>query len=305
VSDSEIIRVTEVADLHTHRNARQGVEKTVAPTCGYAAAMRRQAGSRVKRIVHRTRAIPRNIAVVVRRHTPGGNRFRVSLEDRRAAISVDISADSDAMLLAFGGLKGKLDIPPFEFFSLTGHIPVKRVFVRDLQQVWYHRGLLEDAPSIDATAKLLRSMIAEQRVKRLVVVGTSMGGYAALLFGALLGADRVLSFCPQTTVDPRQLVEMGDMRWTERLGLLLDAGELEPRWLDLRPPLSPSRPPKTQFDVFFDPTFRLDLLHAERISDIDCVELHPHSGGAHLITRKMRDSGELTQILRTALLLSA
>lgn len=294
----------EVAHRARVRTRRLGGGESGRSPTDMLPPMRRQVGPRVRRIVGQARAVSRDIPVVVRRHAPGGDRFRVSLEDSRASISADVSAVSDTMLLAFGGLKGKLDIPPFEFFSLTGHIPVKRVFVRDLQQAWYHRGLLEEAPSIEATAELLRQMIEEQRVKRLVVAGTSMGGYAALLFGALLGADTVLAFCPQTIIDPRRLEEMEDLRWTEYLGQLLDAGHLEPRWLDLRTQLPTSRRAKTHFDVFFDPASRLDLQHAERISGIEGVELHRYRGGEHLITRTMRDSGELTRVLRGALHLS-
>jgi pimeloyl-ACP methyl ester carboxylesterase len=214
---------------------------------------------------------------------------------------MDVSARSDAMLLAFGALKGKLDVPPFEFFTVTGDMPVKRVFVRDLYQAWYHRGLSEEAPSLEATAEFLRQIIAEQDVSRLVVAGASAGGYAALLFGALLGADTVLSFCPQTSIDPRRLEEMEDRRWEERPRLLFEAGQLEPRWLDLRQALPRSRRAQTQFDVFFDETFRLDLLHAEHISEVEGVQLRRHRDAEHLITRKMRDSGELAQVLRAAL----
>ena len=38
-----------------------------------------------------------------------------------------------------------------------------------------------------------------------LVAGSSMGGFGAILLGALLGADDVVAFVPQTFVDPAGL----------------------------------------------------------------------------------------------------
>jgi len=108
-------------------------------------------------------------------------------------------------------------MPPFEFLSLTGGIPVKRVFVRDLRQAWYHHGLPGQGDGLLDVARVLRELIDGHDVRRVVMAGNSAGGYAALVFGCLLGADAVLAFAPQTVLDLGTLAEMGDHRWDERL----------------------------------------------------------------------------------------
>ena len=51
-------------------------------------------------------------------------------------------------------------------------------------------------------------ILDEQDVERLVMIGSSAGGYAALAFGALLQADLVLSFSPR-----RSSTAPGWRRW--------------------------------------------------------------------------------------------
>ena len=118
-----------------------------------------------------------------------------------------MAGDSGALLLAFGGMVGRIGIPPFEFFSLAGSIPVKRLFVRDLRQAWYHLGVPDHGATLAQVAESLCRLIAPHEVERLVVAGTSAGGYAALVFGAMLGADSVVCFAPQTVLDLELLAE--------------------------------------------------------------------------------------------------
>jgi pimeloyl-ACP methyl ester carboxylesterase len=212
-----------------------------------------------------------------------------------------MEGNSTTLLLAFGGMKGKLDIPPFEFFGLTGEMPIKRLFVRDLKQAWYHRGVRRHGSTIPKVAEHLEQLIASHRIDRLVVVGTSAGGYAALIFGSLLGADRVLCFGPQTSLDLNVLGEMDDHRWDDKITALASNDDLDPAWIDLRGALPKARVAQTQYELYFDDSYPPDRLHAERLDGIDGVQLRPVAGGEHEVARKMRNTGELERVLRSAL----
>jgi pimeloyl-ACP methyl ester carboxylesterase len=254
--------------------------------------------------VRRLRKSARELTVAARRRVPfGGDRFRLGLEDPRAPLASDMDVDSGTLLLAFGGMAGKLDIPPFEFFSLTGEMPVKRLFVRDLRRAWYHRGVPRHGETIPAVAASLAALIERQSVERLVVVGTSAGGYAALLFGSMLGAETVLSFCPQTTLDRGQLAAIGDQRWDEQLGPIRAAGELDEEWADLRRRLPQLRRAETAYELYYDGSFELDRLQAEHLDGLPGVSLRPFDGGRHLVARAMRESGDLEWVLTRALAL--
>jgi pimeloyl-ACP methyl ester carboxylesterase len=248
-----------------------------------------------------TRALKRGKRAVERRL----DSFRRGVEDPSVPLSLDMSASSSTLLVAFGGIYGGLGVPPFELFRATSGIPVKRLFVRDLEQAWYHRGLPGSGETIEELAQTLRELIEANGVRRLVMAGNSAGGYAALLFGTLLGADVALSFAPQTVIDLDVLASMDDHRWDERLGELADAGALDERWLDLARALPAIRRANTRYEVYFDDSFATDRLHAEHIGQLAGVRLHARSGGAHSVAQDLRSSGELGRILDEALVVGA
>ncbi len=216
-------------------------------------------------------------------------------------LSLDASGDSRTLLLAFGGMAGRIGIPPFEFFSLTEGMPVKRLFVRDLHQAWYHRGVPGHGRTIPEVVESLRRILARHEVDRLVVAGNSSGAYAALLFGTLLGADTVLCFAPQTVIDLDMLAAMGDHRWDDRLLAHAAVGALDARFTDLRRALPAARHTGTTYRIYFDTSLPTDRLHAERLADLEGVRLYRLGLGSHSIARALRETGALQRVLRRAL----
>jgi len=217
-------------------------------------------------------------------------------------VRFDSEIDSQTLLIAFGGLRGRVDVPRFEFLGVTGEFPVKRMYVRDLYQAWYHRGIPRyRAKTLVGVADRLREMIAPHGVKRVVTIGNSSGGYAALAFGALLGADRALAFAPQTTLDPDVMADMGDHRWDEQLRALRDAGRMDADWVDLRTALPHALHGDTRLQVYFNERLAVDRLHAERLSNVDGVRLFRfgHASG-HYLVNTLRDNGSLEHLLRGA-----
>lgn len=219
----------------------------------------------------------------------------------KLAVSLDMDSDSRMLLLAFGGMNLRIGMPPFEFLSQTGDIPVKRLFVRDLHQSWYHRGMPGYGDSLGSVAESLREMIAGYEVDRLVVAGASAGGYAALVFGTLLGAESVLCFSPQTILDLEALAAMDDHRWDEQLKPLLAHDALDRAWVDLRQALPPAHNGRTRYRVFFDDSAAADRAHAERLQGVPALRLYRFGRGDHMLVRSLRDSGALARILQSAL----
>ncbi len=216
-------------------------------------------------------------------------------------LSLDMDGPSRTLLVAFGGMAGQIGMPPFEFFKATGAIPVKRLFVRDLHQAWYHRGIPGHGATLQAAAASLGELISSYDVDRLVVAGNSAGGYAALAFGSLLGAHTALSFAPQTILDLDALAAMDDHRWDSQLLELVREGSIDPAWADLHNALT-DRPAGPRYEVFFDESLGVDRLHADRLDGLAGVRLHRLSAGAHSVALHMRETGELEQVLNGALI---
>jgi hypothetical protein len=245
----------------------------------------------LRRLTRRTNLVPRRFR----------GEFRRALEDPDAPLCLDTRGRSGTMLVAFGGLRGRVGVLPFEFFRATRGIPVKKLFVRDLRQAWYHRGIPEHGSTLMDVADALQALLARERIERLVVAGSSAGGYAALVFGTLLGADSVLCFAPQTTLDLGALAALGDHRWDEYLEPLAAAGALDSRWVDLRAALPSARRADTVYRVFFDDSLAADRGHAERLRGLDGLRLYRFHRGGHNVVTGLRDRGVLNTVLRREL----
>jgi pimeloyl-ACP methyl ester carboxylesterase len=221
------------------------------------------------------------------------------LVDPRLAVGHDFSSPARTMLIAFAAMS-RLKPPPFHLFEATTGLAVKRLFVRDPARIWYQHGVSGFGSSIDEVAGSLRAIIDEHEVERLVTVGSSAGGYAALAFGSLLEADLVLSFAPQTMLDRAWLDEAGDQRWTGNFRDLAEAGGPDPRWLDLREALARERRDRTVFEVRYPQPHELDAQHAERLDGVPGLTLIPYERGAHNFIQGLRNRGELREIFAAA-----
>ena len=221
--------------------------------------------------------------------------------DSDGPMSVEMDAESSTLLIAFGGMYGRIGMPPFEFFSLAGEIPVKRLFVRDLHQAWYHRGMPGHGTTLTSVADSLGELVARHEVDRLVVTGNSAGGYAALVFGTLLRADVVLCFAPQTVLDPGVLAAIGDHRWDAHLEPLVGEGALDSRWVDLGTALVSVAHGASRYEVYFDESLSVDRQHVERLLGLPNLQLYRFGRGRHHLVAALRDSGALARILQRAL----
>src|SRR5690606_24328241 len=95
---------------------------------------------------------------------------------------------------------------------MTSDLPVKKLYVRDLNNSWYHGEHPGIGAGVDALAEWIRGVIREQDVRKVVTLGCSMGGYAAILLGALIDADRVLAITQQASDDRCSRLQYGDTR---------------------------------------------------------------------------------------------
>jgi hypothetical protein len=210
-------------------------------------------------------------------------------DDSRGMI-YDLEPASRRMIVAFAALPGsKIDVRPFAFFNMLAEIDVKAAFLRDHSEAWYHRGVSGVGDDIDAVAGHLRDFA--RNADETVMLGGSSGGYAAILFGALLDRE-VHAFSPQTFIDPELREAHEDRRFGREFAML--GGDIDMRYADLRPLVSNTEAP---VHIYYAAAHRLDSLHAERLGDLDNVTLHAFEWDSHLLVRELRDRGWLEPFL--------
>lgn len=87
--------------------------------------------------------------------------------------------------------KQLLNINRYEWFKQRVNVGSKHIFIRDIKKQWYLTGINAKVNSIEKLHALLRE---ETEGYKLITLGSSAGGYAAVLFGSLLNAERILTF---------------------------------------------------------------------------------------------------------------
>ena len=222
------------------------------------------------------------------------------LVDERVGVGRDFAMQSKTIFIVFSTISEAHAPPPFEFLAASSRVQVRRLFVRDVKRVWYHHGVPGLGNRVDVVAKSLRAILDEQGAERVVVIGYSAGGYAALLFGALLSADLVFSLEPQTCIDRGWLAEIGDERWTPALDRLDGLGGADERYVDLREVLARERRGETRYELHYNALFEADEQHAGRLEGIPGLELHRREPDGLNIVRSLRRSGELERIFGDA-----
>jgi hypothetical protein len=221
--------------------------------------------------------------------------------DSEAHYFADFAPQSDVLLIAFAGLRGRMGIPAFEFMKMTEAYGVKRLFLRDQQRCWYHRGIPDFGSSIDEVADRLCEHIAEQKIQRVVTVGNSLGGYAALLFGWLLNADVAVAFAPTTVVGMRRILigDFGIMKYWTLSEFFAATRSLDPRYSDLKAVFK-TRRVKTQFSIYYSSQNVNDSRHSQRMR-MPNVSLFPQPESAHNMAKVLRDGNLLAGILAEAI----
>ena len=226
--------------------------------------------------------------------------FAELLDDPACSLAVD-DHGSDLALVAFGGLKGRLAIPPFEFFGLTRNLPVTKIFIRDQSQAWYVDGVPGLGSDLRSAAAGARELV-DSLAKDAVLFGTSAGGFAAIGVGVLGGFGTVHAFCPQITMRRKDRAELEDRRWMPRARALWES-EQPDKVLDLRPLIDASDG-STAVNVHVA-NDELDIAHAELAVGLPGVTVHRHPQGGHAFVRQLRIDGTLERIVHESLGLDA
>lgn len=104
-----------------------------------------------------------------------------------------------ALIVAFAGQAHRLyEFEHFEFVRSTSHADCSKVYCLDPNFIWYQTGINAELNSIPKVANKLQGLIEEASPSHVRFIGVSAGGFAAIMFGHLLGADSVHAFGCQT-----------------------------------------------------------------------------------------------------------
>lgn len=218
-------------------------------------------------------------------------------------VFIDLSSPSDRLFIFFTG-KNVADVKrSFNFMGVSQRLPVKKIFVRDVQNKWYHGCFKGVGDGPDELVNYLKSVIDSCKPQRVVTCGASMGGYAAILFGCLLKANMVIAFGPQTFIDWQNRLKYLDGRSFREKNRLYRLASAKREYFVLRPLVE--RVGRDTEVIIHVGQHRLDNRHAEQLADLPNVRLVKHDYKRHEISRALKSRGLLIPILLEALELKA
>ena len=189
--------------------------------------------------------------------------------------------DVSVLVIAFSGGAQKLDVPVHEFFETTKTLGYNRILLRDPYYMHYHYGVDRERRDWPRLIAYLKQEIARLEPKKVLCVGTSSGGYAALIAGHHLKADFVHAFGPQTKIaldrDAIRNARHSLNRW--RMSM---SRRIHKEVLDLVPMLSHYNG-KTRYFVHYGTGNEMDLDAASRIAGMPAVTTLGYQCDAHAI----------------------
>ena len=187
----------------------------------------------------------------------------------------------------FTGLARRTGLSIRETYAYFARHRINVVFLADNSQVMYLNGVDSLGGTFEQTLEKLRTLIGEWGITDLLTFGNSAGGYGAMLYGAHLGARRILSIAGPSRLDPEFEPRVVSF---SRVEVLQEVRKT--RSLDLAhvlPPLAPL----PRIDCYYALDCAEDVAQAQNIAHLRSVVLHPIPSGGHAVMLAMDKTGDL------------
>lgn len=219
-------------------------------------------------------------------------------DDRGKDTQVVPSPGADTTLVVFAGLMGRLSYLPFSCVdAMFADRGVNIVFLRDRYACGYLRGVAGLGSSEPETLERLTDILRDLGTAKLITLGASMGGYAAMRYGAQLRAGAAISLDGPTTIDSVPGTETVESGVSPRFdGFMRMIRTALSRELDGKPSLAAclAEAPSTQVYHCYGADYPQEAIAAERLGDFANVHLMPVAGVAdHYVGLHMIARGEL------------
>lgn len=170
------------------------------------------------------------------------------------------------------------------------------ILIKDLNNKWYTGPIEGVGNNYLEVVEYLKKI--SLRYKRVLVIGDSMAGYGAILYGTLINATQVISFSPQTMIDNQNNKLISDDRylnWFEKLHSLPE------HFYDLRKFLK-IETKETIYHVYSSENDIKDIFHAKNIEYCKNLFLHKVPMFDHWLASQFRKYGILRHIISSFLI---
>jgi hypothetical protein len=231
---------------------------------------------------------------------------KTSTED----VLLDRVVPGEMLVIAFGFVSWE-SRPEFDFYGRLKKLEqnsgrhINKILVRDSGNAWYHRKIDGLGTHPDETADSLRALVRAIAPSKVVTIGQSMGAYAAIMYGQLLGAQQIIAFGPLSFLDVRQAQLYHERRWLAVMRNLAqdpppsgyyDLAELRRAKEGARPELHIAFGTKPD-GVNATESVNLDAMHAHRLAAGGNCTLYPFPYSGHTVVQHLIDTKRINALL--------
>lgn len=183
----------------------------------------------------------------------------------------------------------------FNFFFLTKWEDTDVLLVRDVENSWYQEPVAGDEQSSDKMFEFIKK--TSQKYRKVICIGSSMGGYGAIFFGHRLKNASIISICPQVFLEKEKLDKIGDYRHYRDINRSYYLSKCkENTFIGNMNPVSGNK-----IVVFFGSKDKKDLKLSRAIKKNHSYSLFFLKNLGHAAVDALHGSGALALIIRDAL----
>jgi len=205
-----------------------------------------------------------------------------------------VDNNSTHTVIVFGGLGHKVGMPIFEFKKALSPFKVNIVFFRDMTRSWYHNPIPEFGHTFQEKSKKIQTLLEPFKDTKKYLIGSSAGGFAALMFGAFIQAEGALLFGPQVFTDKPTRRLLGEKRWPRLTNNI--EGHENRNICQLSGQIS------HPVYIIAGGSSQLDIMHALYAKAHSNAEIYLLSKGGHNVALELKNANILHNILETYLL---
>jgi len=206
------------------------------------------------------------------------------------------NGNCDTLIITFASFELNIaGIPRFEFFNfLNKHFSeYDHSFFIDKNYCWYNRGVEGCSDSVESTVLYLNDHIKDY--KKVVFMGVSAGGYAAILYRSLCKVDgvtiSVVAFQPQT-----DLSYVHERKTSLPHFIVTDWNDIDSNYTNLKDHMSSD----VKYDIVSHRSLN-DVLHSwhhtENINSIQSVCFH----NEHWTVCDLKNNGKMESIINKSI----
>lgn len=202
------------------------------------------------------------------------------------------------LIITFGGIKNGIGGPIFEFKkTLNENIDCHKIFIKDSKQSWYYKGANGLGNNINELKNDIEKLIKEINYSKIITIGSSMGGYAALLFGSLLKVNSIIAFVPQTFVDKETREKHNDERWPKQMKSVHEHNQNYYDIINLNFT-------NINTQIIYGKNDKLDTIHTKRMNKHKSINIIRYDANHQTIFKILKEKNQLIDIINKSIKIS-